>query len=403
MAQDRKTIDDITRTLATLVGTERLPGRDGSGDFKFLVSTLLTYMQDNLDFGSLVKTSNYVLFNFSTFQDRAYKSSSSVIVPPFSIIINGSLYSTSANTTLDTSDLDTGSSFSFGSDYYIYAGVTSGTLSLCLSASAIGSAAGYDNERIIGGFHYGKIRNSATASDVSDAILDYSVWDLQHMPRCYLLGLDDPTTYQLGGMVEVIDNKLWADIYLTSDGGGTNFGRLGYSKINVLPLSGTDGLNAYDFMVRAANVGKRLLYYHEWTVAALGSPGGIDASNLNGWTKTTNTARIKTAAIAAVDADADYINGYNVSFRGCRDCVGNLWEWLATGGGTGSTLVDDIDTGELASIHEDFGERYGSQTQHLAGGNCTNGVKAGARAVNVYHDAGHVDSNIGSRFACDSL
>jgi len=37
------------------------------------------------------------------------------------------------------------------------------------------------------------------------------------------------------------------------------------------------------------------------------------------------------------------------------------------------------------------------------GGNWNNGVKAGARAVNVNNDAGNVNTNSGSRFACDSM
>ena len=48
MAQDRKTIDDITRTLATIAGTERFPLRDDTGDAKAVMSTFLTYVLNNV-------------------------------------------------------------------------------------------------------------------------------------------------------------------------------------------------------------------------------------------------------------------------------------------------------------------------------------------------------------------
>lgn len=41
MGDERKNIDEITRTLASLTGLERLVGRDDTGDFKFLISTLV--------------------------------------------------------------------------------------------------------------------------------------------------------------------------------------------------------------------------------------------------------------------------------------------------------------------------------------------------------------------------
>jgi hypothetical protein len=48
MAQDRKTIDDITRTLETIAGTERFPLRDDTGDAKAVMSTFLTYVLNNV-------------------------------------------------------------------------------------------------------------------------------------------------------------------------------------------------------------------------------------------------------------------------------------------------------------------------------------------------------------------
>ena len=89
------------------------------------------------------------------------------------------------------------------------------------------------------------------------------------------------------------------------------------SAYNATPLTGTEGLNWYSFVERAAKVGKRLLTYAEWIAAAQGSPQGLDGSNANAWTATTNTGRNPTGLIANA-----------TSIYNCRDCVGNVYEWL---------------------------------------------------------------------------
>ncbi len=341
-------------------------------------------------------------FSFSGYFSKIYLDSGSIKIPPFRVPLTTMTAVLESEATLTTADLDTGSAFTFGADHYIWAGESaSGTVPVLKISLSATSPVGVVNGKIIGGFHYGKIRNSWTASDVSDGILPLSVWDLAHMPRCYVLGLQDPANYQLGGMVEVVQGKLWADIYLVSNGGGTTPFLKGFSKIDQVPLSGTEGLCAYDFMNRASNVGKRLLSYPEWTTAALGSPQGNNADNLNGWTRTTNTGRVKTAATAAGDADANYILGYNTAFSGCRDCVGNLWEWLDSTGGSGSALANVLNVGELGP--KGYGQTYGTPIQYLAGGYWTLGVLAGSRAVYVGYGPWVVSTYIGGRFCCDSL
>ena len=150
-----------------------------------------------------------------------------------------------------------------------------------------------------------------------------------------------------------------------------------------------------------------MLTYAEWTAAALGSPQGLDASNLNGWTKTSNTFYVPTAATTG--ADADYLLGYNTSLSNIRDCVGNVWEWLSDTSNrhdsTSWAWQNVLDTGELASS-QDFGQAYlpnsSGLVAHLAGGHWSYGVIAGARAVNV-NDCPWGLSWRGCRFACDSL
>lgn len=366
-------------------------------------------MSNNIDY--VVESKSLLSFYNIFSRIRKNGSSDQIIVPVFRVNLNAKEYFISSELTLSVSDLDTGSSFVFGSDYYIWAGVPSlGTAPVVKISLSATTPAGLTNPKIIGGFHYGKIRTSFTIADVGNGILSNSCWDLNHMPSCYLLGLSDPSTYQLGGMVEVIPGKTWVDIYLASEGGGTVPNKRVYSKINVVPLTGTENLVWYDFVARGRAVGKRMLFYHEWLSAALGSPQGLDASNLNGWTKTTNTARIKTAATLAADSDVNYILGYNTSLLNVRDCVGNVWEWLADLSNRHDTTAwawqNVLDAGELAAS-SDFGQAHlpnaTGMVAYIAGGHWPAGVFAGARAVHVNSYPWYVGTLFGCRFACDSL
>ena len=48
MSVTKKNIDEITRTLATVTGSERFPGRDDTGDFKVLASAVYAYIKNNI-------------------------------------------------------------------------------------------------------------------------------------------------------------------------------------------------------------------------------------------------------------------------------------------------------------------------------------------------------------------
>jgi len=394
-------INQISRTLTAIQGSEMLPGRDKNGDFKVEVSKIVDKVA-----AQTVDILNENIINYAQLTSKIVKdgSNNKIIVPAFRVILDDVTYYKSNSTILDVNDIDVGGSFVFGSDYYIWAGVpSSGHEPVLKLSTSPTSPVGLTTPKIIGGFHFGKIRNSITINDVSDGIVPNSCWDIKHMPKCYLLGLVDPSTYQLGGMVEVVPNSLWVDIYLVSDGGGSGFNRRGFSKINQVPLSGTEGLCWYDFVIRAKNVGKRLLNYMEWTQAAIGSPQGINNSNENGWTKTSNTARVKTAATEAADADADYIKGYNTSLLNVRDCVGNLWEWLSDAAGLGDTgWSNTLDVGEMSG-DTDFGRRYGTVICIIAGGNWNAGVYDGSRAIAANHNPFSAETFTSSRFCCESL
>lgn len=336
-----------------------------------------------------------------------------------------------SNTTpLSASDLDTGSAFQMGKDYYIYlcdAGESNDEIYKISLNSTFPAGYGAANSRKIGGFHYGKCRrvNAALApvnaanevrganweSSVFDGIVPRSVWTLAHRPKC------NPE-----GMV-YLGNGTWVDIYLSSDDGAGGLA----SVHNATPLTGTEGHNWYSFVERAFVVGKRLLSYEEFCMMAYGSPQGLSDSNANAWTATTNTGRQKTGYVANA-----------VSSIGCRDAVGNVWEWLnelitraehskITGSGTFSAS----DGGRAGKAYTNgnghyhatnngvwnwdtfspFGDGYGNIYQYndyslvalLGGGNWRDGVRAGARAVYLGNYPWSVSAHVGARGACDSL
>jgi len=168
-------------------------------------------------------------------------------------------------------------------------------------------------------------------------------------------------------------HNVWVDIYQSSDAGsGCTAGGL-ISKHNTIPVTGDGGLNWYNAAERLQLSGKRLLSYQEWIQAAKGSPQGTSSGNLNAWTQGSEKA----------------VTGFverAVSSIGCRDCVGNVWEWLSDliASGTGTTPAwQDPMTGQ------GFGQMWINTANDfralLAGGSYFNGSLVGARSVcNLY-------------------
>lgn len=384
---------------------------------------------ENSDIGSSTLFDQPVLFIGSEFtRIKIGVSTNTLSVPPFTTRIGNNPYSFVAST-LSASDLDTGSfPTDSAADYYIWAGLLSGVPSIKISLSKT-TPLGLTDPIMIGGFHYGVIRNSVTATDVTkDRILSTSIWTRKRgaMPSCYLLGLETPSTFDCSGMVEFSPGK-WGDIYLVSDpvglpsgGSATNRApgsKRGYSRYGVVPLTGTEGLNAYDFMDRAQAVGKRLLTVNEWTMIANGAPAGVDANNTQGWTATSNTTRVLTGALTALSlpsgytaisaGDSNYRLARGTSLVGARDTTGNLWEWVDGGlssWGASGAWRNVLDTGESSSLL-DFGQEYsgGNSVLPIMGGNWNHSVVAGSRALSLSNYPWIVSTGIGSRFACDSL
>lgn len=327
---------------------------------------------------------------------------------------------------LSALDLDQGTDFEVGKDYYIYLcdNNSDGVFKISLNSTY---PAGYSesSSRKIGGFHYGHIRKVSSdglwvpidgagakfgsgtpnwKDNVTIGIVPNSVWDLKNRPIC------SPE-----GMVKI--GHIWVDIYQSSAAesitfeGGTGglhiaTGRL-QSKYGQTPVSGTEGLNWYGFNELAARIGKRLPTYGEWVKAAYGNPQGLDAADTYGWTKTTNLGRTRTGcqvntSTGAYDPAAGVkpaaISAYNIV-----DAVGNLWEWLDELSNrhdtTSWTWLDVLGAGK--------GQAYLPNSTGLvafiAGADWGSGVLSGARAVLVYYYPWNVSTSIGARLACDSL
>lgn len=307
-----------------------------------------------------------------------------IVVPPLSLNIGGIGLHLGHELVLDPLVHNDGtfSAWDFGTDYYVYAvHPDPGTIAPKLLVSKNATVPqGYtaDNSRKIGGFHYGQIRTGSAPGAVAQGIVPNSVWDLRHRPTC------SPE-----GMVEV--DNIWVDIYLSSDDGQGGI----RSAYNATPLTGTEGLNWYSFVERAAKVGKRLLTYAEWIAAAQGSPQGLDGSNTNAWTATTNTGRNPTGLIANA-----------TSIYNCRDCVGNVYEWLDEmvvrwDGTTNKWEWRDV------MPNQGYGQLYMYTPNALVvmrtGGHWNDGVEAGSRTATLVNVPWYVDSTGGCRAACDPL
>ena len=343
-------------------------------------------------------------------------------------IYGGGVFKTTG-TVISQGNLDTGTTFAVGKDYYIYLcdpGNNNDEIYRISLNATYPAGFGAANTRKIGGFHFGKcrkvnnslnplngggvVRGSGWESSVFDGILPRSIWTLSHRPKC-----------SHEGMVYLANNT-WVDIYLSSDDGAGGLA----SAYNATPLTGTEGLNWYDFVERALVSGKRLPSYSEFCQYAFGSPGGQDTNNTNAWAATTNTAKQRTGYVANA-----------VSSIGCRDAVGNVWEWqdelitralptAIVGAGTfgatdgargGKSYTNGNGHGTAAApawgydTYSPFPDGYGNIYQGgdyslialIAGGGWNSGVIAGARAVNLYSFPWSVITNIGARCACDSL
>lgn len=314
------------------------------------------------------------------------------------LAVGNSIFET-IGVSLTAANLDTGTAFTVGTDYYIYMCDPTGgdetededEVYKISQSSTFPNGFTAASSRKIGGFHYGVVRrvnesgnpvNSSGAENgsgwesyVYNGILPNSVYTLLHRPKCEPSGM------------AYIGNGLWADIYLSSDDGADGL----QSVFGENPITGTEGLNWYIANEKARRVGKRLPSYAEFCQAAFGSPQGADANNTYAWSATGNKARAKTGAVT-----------YAVSALNIRDLVGNAWKWAD------EFCLDPTATtwawqNVLGAGH---GQAYipSATALHafICGGYWCSGVHDGDRAVICSNCPWNVGAHIGVWCVCDS-
>lgn len=147
------------------------------------------------------------------------------------IAVGGAGIFKTANTIITAANLDAGSAFAVGKDYYVYicdSRIDSADEKYVISLnSTYPTGWNATNSRKIGGFHYGRCRKvdsnlqplngssvifgTGWESAVSNGIVPRSVWTLGHRPKCSPEGM----VYLGGGT--------WVDIYLNSDDGANTY------------------------------------------------------------------------------------------------------------------------------------------------------------------------------------
>jgi hypothetical protein len=198
-------------------------------------------------------------------------------------------------------DLDTGS-LAAGTDYFVYACNSSGSLVFKVSAAST-YPSGYNasTSRKIGGFHtlcaaVGTISGHTLTGYAQKDILPQSIWDLKHRARCG----------NNAGLVYDPKSLKWVDIYLASGTGAST------ASVNGGTISDTRDWN--DFVDDGGAVGKRLLTDTEFQLAAAGSN---EETNITGFGDPVTTG-----------GHSDTAGRRMISNIGCEDMCGAMWQWL---------------------------------------------------------------------------
>ena len=278
-----------------------------------------------------------------------------------------------------------------GDDIYVYAvQQASGVAKLVASKNAT-APTGYtaSNSRKIGGFHVGRTRPIAQRFVAAFApltgIVPNSVWDLATRPKA------SPE-----GMAEFAPGR-WGSIYLLSPISGAWPAVVFGSRYSVSPVRSTGGYNEIDLHRGVHAAGMREPSIEEWLMMSDGAPQGLDATNDTAWTATTNTGPCNTGFLQK-----------SVSCANFADTVGNLWERLNQqfdiGNSTNTYAWDAtvVNTGMDAAVPR-------GQVNHvawrcaLAGGSWLEGVRYGARTLNLNAGAWNAFGHVGARGVSDSL
>lgn len=191
-------------------------------------------------------------------------------------------------------------------------------------------------------------------------ILPESVWCTTFRPRC-----------SPDGMVYDADTDMAIDIYLQSGRGEKTVSAFGGVKTNSRQQQ-----NHQDDM---RQVGKRLLYDHEFSSAALGS--------------NENSAIASAKEVSTTGGHVDTKGRRMVSAIGCEDMCGLVWQFLSDTGPTGSSGFNTYD-GQAA-----MGQTYGAWFALLGGGYWNVAGSCGSRARDASRAVSYGPASFGGRGA----
>ena len=214
--------------------------------------------------------------------------------------------------------------------------------------------------------------NAPSASHVAvgynaGEIVPTSIWDAINRPTC------SPNGMAYASLVD-----LWVDIYKQGGKDGAETSVFGASRVHS---------RCWDDHVNDMRlVGKRLLWDHEFTEAADGSPEKV---------------AVKGAAQPNPDTTIAYIMTNNkicISKYFLLGMVGVCWEWLnnvCANGGSGWSTSTGLSGAK--------GQLYGSSCALLAGGNWYSSSSCGSRSRHGTYGRGTVNAATGGRGACEPL
>ncbi|MEE3436467.1 MAG: hypothetical protein VZQ47_13035, partial [Treponema sp.] len=198
------------------------------------------------------------------------------------------------------------------------------------------------------------------AGFLSGQILPESVFCLSFRPEA-----------EPAGMLYDIDTDIAADIYLQSGKGRGTASEFGATI--------TDTREQQNHQDDMRHVRKRLLHDHEFSSIALGSNEG---TSIQGAADPGTTGGHVAAAGSRM-----------ISFIGCEDCCGAMWQWLEEVSANGSSEWSTYDG------QADFGGTYGASYALLAGALWNNSSLCGSRARGGNNARSTVDAIFGGRGA----
>lgn len=219
-----------------------------------------------------------------------------------------------------------------------------------------------DNEKVIGGFHYGlithdfKAQNNISKKNAKKirGINSYSIWTQQHRP------VSDPS-----GMVYIKKLNIWVDIYLTNSnadklGTSVSGGKIlaGYESQGRELLQGAKEFKHKDFVVLGEQYSKRLLTKNEFQAAMDGVKENVSAEDLD------------NGKIQHID--------FLTSKYGIEQAAGVQWVWSSEDGSF-------------------------DESKFILGGDRDFGADAGSRTASSSYYLWSTSWDVGSRFASDHM